>query len=1044
MGKRNKKRKRDDDDLLDDEFEDELDDEDVEDDREDDIDDDDDGPLAEKPSKMMQMRRNLGVGPSRPGEQDILKSPMVLSLIGGCAVLLILGGVFWFMMKREEAGKMYQLAADQMTGGKYKQAIEGYNAFLEFYPKHPDFSDKARLERGRCEILVHIDGSRPDWEKGYEVLHEYTRTYRDMGEKYAEQKPELAKYAYKIGKGSAETAGRTFERLLLGVSDLAKTKLASLSNKEDPPTAKLAEIVNARETALAAIDKHEAYIKATDAIEAHLSADRPIEAMEAHRRILQRYPDLEKDKKLRTLVAEMLKAEQSLVKAADGLPRAGQPGDPAVPPGIAKPITLTYHTRASSATVSDGQRVFALAKDCVYGIDTVTGDPVWRQVIGLDTPFFPQMVASAQPGLLLFNTRVSELQLLDRETGAAIWRQPMEHLANGLPLIFQGQVYLAAQGGHLYRINLEDGTVTARLSFSQDIVPTPVLTHDEKNIVVLGSYGVAYTLSLRPLECKMVTFLGHARGAVNVPVTAMGTLLLIVENHEGNQGILHVVKAGEDGMALEEVGEASVPGRVRDAPILRGATLFVPSGGNRVTAFTVTDESEENQVTQIDVQSLEIDHKGPVHLLAGPNGRLWMSSNALHKFDLLADRLLHDTNQSAVGLATQPLQTANRQLFVGRRSPFCDAVYFTQNDGATLTGSWRTTLGSGVLQLLSSPPAYVIAVSETGEIFRMNAAEIARGGFKYQAQSRLSNMPDELVDPLQATVLSNGQIAAYCGNPSPKIWFINNAGQQLQTKSLDKPVAAPPVTLKAGIAVPMEDRIALLGGFFTGGAKLEPYRAPVGVEGFRWVSVQPLNEDTLIVVTNQQKLHKVQFRSSPVAALQATAEIPLDAAVDYQVQVHNGRVLFADASGTLKALDGTSLDVVSTVKLGSPVSNDLWVVGDQLFVETRDRHLHCFDLGQQLAKKWSIPLQGSGLAGSPLAAPNGALIVAQQDGKIWVAAADGKLSGQKLDLQQQLVSGPRKVGNWTFVSALDGTLHRVDSILQTAADPAAGGPARGE
>ena len=1036
MAKNKKKQRRKDDDIFDDELESEFDDVDDDDefdddgDQPEDKDDDLDSARREKSSKLSDIRKNLGVGPNRPGEQEVLKSPLVLSLIGGCAVLLILGGVFWFMMVREQAKLQYDTAKADMDGGKYKQAIEGFENFLAKYPKHKDLSNPARLEQGKCVILDHISGSKPDWERGQDALHNYTRTFRDTPG-YAEQKDSLARYANKIAKGAAEDAGKPpFDRALLGTSDAAKQKLQSLASKEKPPTLELEVIVEARAKSLAAIDKNDVYIAALAEIETHLKAARPIDAMQAHRRLLQRYPELESDKKLRQNVTQMMDDERKLVQPVEEAARPGQ-GAQAVT-SLPRPITMAHRTRAKTAVEDNGQRVFAVAKDCIYGVATLTGDGVWRHVIGLDTPFFPQVVDSTTAGLLVFNSQFSELQLIRQTDGKMIWRQPMQHRATGLPLIHQGQIYITAQGGNLYRINLEDGAVSAQMKFSQDVVPKPVLSHDENNLIVLGSYGVMYTLSLRPFECKMVTYIGHSRGGVNVPMTPMGTLLLIVENHAADQAKLRVIQAGEDGMAPTQTGEAEIPGFVRDSPILRGDKLFVPSGGNRITAYTVTDEADDHQMTQIDVQQLEIEYNGPVHLLAGPNGRLWMSSEALDKFDLTADRLGHDTNRTAFGMTTQPIQTANRKLFVGRRTPFCDAIFFTQNDGNTLTGAWRTTLGSRVLQVIASPPAYAIAISETGEIFRLNSAEIARGGFKFDPQSLLE-LPKELSDPVQATRLSDGRIVAYCGNPQPTMWFINGQGQKVKTERLQKRVVLPPVSLKAGILIPMEDRLSVSGGFFTGGAKTEPFRAPLGVEGFKWVCVEPIDDASVVVVTNQKKLHKVQYRANP-PGLQSIADITLDAAIDYRVQVHNGRILFADSTGKLKMLDAASLDEVGpAINLETPVSNDLWMVGDRLFVETRGGKLHCFSIGTTLKEEWSAELNNSGLAGEPLLLRNGSLVFAQQNGEVWATNADGQSVGQRLSLRQQLAGGPKLVGTWVFVDSMDGTLHRVESVLQAAA-----------
>ena len=82
------------------------------------------------------------------------------------------------------------------------------------------------------------------------------------------------------------------------------------------------------------------------------------------------------------------------------------------------------HTYSGTGEVSVGRTVFAVAKDCCYGIDTITGEPLWRRVIGMDSPFFPIPVETSVSGVLLFDTNHNELTLLERRSGQLVWRQP--------------------------------------------------------------------------------------------------------------------------------------------------------------------------------------------------------------------------------------------------------------------------------------------------------------------------------------------------------------------------------------------------------------------------------------------------------------------------------------------------------------------------------------------------------------------------------------------------------------------------------------------
>ena len=141
-----------------------------------------------------------------------------------------------------------------------------------------------------------------------------------------------------------------------------------------------------------------------------------------------------------------------------------------------------------------------LAKDCCYAVDHVTGEPIWRRVIGLDSPFLPMSVATSEPGLLLFDTNRLSLVLVSRQTGKLIWEQPINEPVSGAPLIDQGQIYLATQGNHLDKIDLETGRLVSRLTFSQKILSPPALVHNNERLIVAGDASLIYTLTTSPLR----------------------------------------------------------------------------------------------------------------------------------------------------------------------------------------------------------------------------------------------------------------------------------------------------------------------------------------------------------------------------------------------------------------------------------------------------------------------------------------------------------------------------------------------------------------
>lgn len=58
-------------------------------------------------TKSKPMAGPLAIKPVRPGEQEILKSPLVLGLTGGGLTLLLITGIFWLLTSRELSNRMY-------------------------------------------------------------------------------------------------------------------------------------------------------------------------------------------------------------------------------------------------------------------------------------------------------------------------------------------------------------------------------------------------------------------------------------------------------------------------------------------------------------------------------------------------------------------------------------------------------------------------------------------------------------------------------------------------------------------------------------------------------------------------------------------------------------------------------------------------------------------------------------------------------------------------------------------------------------------------
>jgi len=986
----------------------------------------DDDDVEKKPSLAARMAMKHA---RRPGEQESLKSPLVLGLGGGGLILAVMAGTFYFIIGRDVVTKEMIAVDEAIAEQRYSQAIKQLDKFILIHG-NDKYTEDAVLKRAQVRIDAAVTGSVPDWPKGIEAINQYRDDCRDFP-KYSEQYPTLASYSEKIAKGSLETAARVFDRKLLQVSEDSEDRLNEFSDPEEPPVEAYAEIKRLREVAIDAIRKHEFTEETYAKIEAHLAALRPIPALEARRRLLDQYPELESDRKLRDFLEQTIETERGLVRREDSELKASSEDRPLpVPP----PLSLTQHSRVSTAETSEGRIIIGVAQGCLYGVDTVTGDPAWRRAIGLDTPFFPVEVESTQDGLLVYDTMHQELIHVNRQTGALIWRLPLEAVT-GFPIVDSGVVYLPTLGNHLYKIDLQGGSVSARLTFSQPVYSPPVLTRDKEHLVLSGYEAVSYTIGTRQFECQRVSFTKQKPGTldapltrVDVPMMAMGELVLMIENDLVDGGaMMRVFDARNCEADLPELAAMRLDGHVRDAPVLRGNELYVACEGEQYNVFTVSDDLEKEPLTAITQPPSDSDYTGPIQMLPGPGGRFWTAGRELRQFHLEQDSLPED-DSIEIGAIAQPIQKIGPSLYVGRLQLGSNATVMIQYDGESLEGAWRTVLGGGLLAIMPVGADSALCLTRSGEIYQVGASALEGGGF-LQRPAGSVEIPPGTADPLRACVLPGNQIAVVRGGEEARVWIVNSAGKAGQEFPLEAGSVADPVPLAGGAVVPLPTKLRLSG---RSGGFVEDFMGTVEQPGqVQWSTLLPVDENHILVLDRQGRLSRLQFRTSPAPHMQQIDTLEIGEFIDVPPVYTNGKVVLTDARGGVQLLNVTGFERTAEATLEHPAVGTMFVAGDLVLIENSRHELQCLDTTNNLDKRWSIPLGRDHVTGTPMLI-DGRVLLATMNGRVLlVDAASGEVSGS-LALEQPLEHGPLTIGKYTVVGSIDGSLFRVESLLEGA------------
>ncbi len=953
----------------------------------------------------------------RPGEQEILKSPLVLGLGGGGLIVLLVTATIWFLMGRDTTRRLYERADQELNEGRYSQAILTFDEFLKNYPGNSR-APLARIGLGKARIQKELSGATPSWKRGLEELEDFLEEHRNDAD-FKSLHPVICDYAEQIARGAVKTAEATRDSSLLQISADAARRLEQFSDPQQPPVATLEQIRVGTEQAQAAIRKQQTFDAALAGIEQAFQVKQPISVLRERSKLLQSYPDLASHKRIREALQQAVDMEKSVVSITN-LDQAAATTETVIPP--AEFTVPLYHTRSRTEEAASGRLAYAVAKDALYAVDVVTGESVWRRLIGAQTPFFPLLTSGSQPGILVGESHPAGLALRQAETGQLIWRQTLPAALRGAPLVYNGEIFVAVTGRLLLRLDLDTGRLKEQITFSQDVVGPPTVAPGEDDLLIAGETALIYGLSLRPLEVVAVTFSNHPTGAISVPLLPMGKLVLMCDNDRLESSQLRVWDAGKPREPLIEVDTQRIAGQVVDSPMLRGSQLVVAATGERLYAYTVSDDPAKKGLASIGRYQVQEGYRGPMQLALGPDQQFWMASSAFRRFEVTNDSLRLDQHSTAPGIAAQPLQFVGDQFFVARRPLYSSAVIFTQVDRDRMAGSWRTILGAKVLAWTGSRNGGLVAVTEAGTIVLLSPARLQQGGLELRGSVELE-LPADLAEPLQAAKLSEGSLACWSHGPQPKLWLINNQGQIEAEHKLDAPLDAAPILLKGGLILPLPGRLKWL-SHSRGGQRVEDFVAPVADgAAVRWKHLVALDEKEFVTCDQTGRLSRIQIRQDNVAYLGEAASFQLPQPVDVSPVLQNGELWISDAAGAVRRLDGRNFDVKAERALPHPVVG-LWADGDQRLVQLTTGRLASLSDADGLPDLWTAELETIRLLGPPVRIGESLHWVSREG---WHLQFDGK-TGQELKrerLPQTLGQGLLPAGSWLLTAAEDGTIYRL-------------------
>lgn len=885
----------------------------------------------------------------RPGEQDVLRSPLVLALGGGTLVLLLATAAIWFLMGREVAARLYERGLTALNDGQFAQSIQAFDEFVARYPRH-ELASQAMIGAGKARIQQEIGGAAPSWERGLEQLQEFVKRNRSSAE-FAELEPTIREFAEQIALGAARAAESTRDEKPLEWSADAQLLLERHADQQQPPTTALERIRVAAEQARRAIFKQQTLTAALQAMTDAIDGRKPLDVLRERAELLRRYPDLATQTEVQQRVKTALEQELSTIEELkEPVPAATEAAE-ALPQSLA-PTPLA---RARTDEVSEGRRVLVVAKGVLYAVDSITGEPAWRRILGDRAVFFPLREAGRAAGIVAFFQSDQSLRLLRDEDGQDIWRQVLGAPPTDAPLLHGGQIYLPLEDRRLARIELDSGRLSGALTLSQRPATTPCLSRDESTLFVPGEHSLIYSITLNPFAAASLTFTQHASGSVVVPPLALGRLLLLCENDRENSCRLRLWNADEAQQTLTELNDLRLRGVVRDAPVLRGPQLVVPLTNGRLEAFAVRDDAERPGL--VPIASYQVPGTGdvPMQLMLGPDGQFWLASNAFRKFQLTSDSIGMDQNAVATGLATQPLQSAGDDLFVARRPLWAQGVQLSRVDRDQLSSPWRLTLGAGPLAILGTQAGLTL-LTENGDVVSVPTDRLRQGGLDPRS-ARDVEWPAPPARPLSVTELADGRCAVLVtGSDSQAVAILGPAGNLETSLTAPGPLEQPPVPLEDGLVLPLSGSLTWKPLRGTD-APPQDFVLPIsGAATRHWTHVAALDRASILACDDSGECRVIEWKRGDVSHLAERAILSLAEPVDLPPVGSEGQWFLADRAGRVVRVSADLLELQAERQFEGGVSM-LATLGSHALVQTSAGVLHALPLqGDALKSLWSADL----------------------------------------------------------------------------------------
>ena len=938
---------------------------------------------AELPAHPAPRRRRGPLGslvPSfdrAPGDDKIATSPLVIGLVVAFAVLVIISVATWRFIARTNAFRQYNVAVEDLESGNFPNAIRGFDVFLAANPDNSK-AGKAKVLRSLARVRQHTGSVGASWGNALKEARAMVGEVAQL-EEYRDSSLELADEVRKTTEALADRAGVQADPRGLAEAQSALNLLRQVAGQASIPLIEKSQIPRKMETARAAIRKGRERAEALASMDAALKANRPGDAYSARAVLVRSYSDLASDKEV---TARLILANEQVQKAVRFDP-SGRPGENLPrPERLGPPTSLVLRLEPGRApTNPNGPVAFALADGFAFGLDSGNGAPRWQVPVGLASPFPPVAIPGDPPSALVVDARSNELTRVDARTGSLIWRQELGGEVLDPPLILGNQVYQPTFDGRLLQIDLASGALRGTLHLGRNLARTPVADDSVQHLYLPAEEDCLFVLTLDPLSCVAVEYLGHEPGSVACPPMRVGRFYVLPENHLIDQGRWRVFVIDPAGTKLRQVQEIPVGGWTRATPAASGPVIWSASDRGELAVFAIGEVDAKVPFSPIARVAAGEVREGPAFPRAKTERDFWLASSRSGRFELDVERgrLTSNWTLNEAGPALAAPQAIDRMLVLTQQNGDGPGTSLWGVDPLTGQVRWRTVLGSPwpVRPTSSTSNDALGTLATDGRNVSIGLEALRGGGFIEQPLPRpgLFRLPASTIQRLDIDGTT-----VVVPEPGASRVLVRAGPGEFRPVELPAPLASAILALGKHLLVPGADGRLYLIDPKTGTSAADPYVPPFDrSRPIRWQAPVALENEAVALADSEGMIRRVTVDRTGRPRLTVTAELKLDRPIAADPASTGASVLIATTDGRIRSMASRDLGPQGSWALEAPRLFGPVMVADHAFVADSAGNVVAFAPdGRRL---WSARLRDTIAAGPP----------ALLDQSAWFLGRDGSV-----------------------------------------------------